>query len=147
MRRHLARSSMPLAMAVFASCGGSSDEGSPPTDATVADTGIGTLDATDASDGAGETSSCVSCAPPQRCCADRCVTADGCDFAVTAVSPAGGYQNGGGWIHLFGAGFDTKTRVLLGASRAPAAAISATELVVQTPPGLPGPVDVIVTSG
>jgi hypothetical protein len=77
-----------------------------------------------------------------QCCDGVCVETAACTFAVTTVAPTRGFQNGGEWITLSGSGFAKGMRVYFGTGRAPTQVIDGTRARVQTPPGLPGDVDV-----
>jgi IPT/TIG domain-containing protein len=88
-----------------------------------------------------------ACAAGDLCCESACVTAASCDFAVTSLAPKLGMQNGGEWLTLHGAGFAPGMRVYLGDGRAPTRVTDATTATIQTPPGLPGLVDVRIELG
>jgi len=88
-----------------------------------------------------------SCPTGQIACAGVCVVADSCDFAVTGLEPALGFQNGGEWLTVHGAGFAAGLRVSIGAGRAPTRVIDATTALIQTPPGPVGDADVDIQLG
>jgi hypothetical protein len=89
----------------------------------------------------------VSCGDGQIACDGVCVVADSCDFSVTSVDPANGFQNGGEWLTVHGHGFAAGMRVLLGDGRAPTLVIDATSARIQAPPGPVGNVDITIRSG
>ncbi len=82
------------------------------------------------------------------CCASVCVldTAS-CSFAITAVSPAQGDQNGGDWVNITGSGFVAGMRVFIDTGAAPARVLSPTSALVLTPPLSVGTYDVSIASG
>lgn len=88
-----------------------------------------------------------ACSATGICCAGTCVETTTCGFAVTKVSPINGYQNGGDYINLEGAGFASGMRVFLGDGRAPVRVQDASHALVQLPPGPPGATDVKITLG
>ncbi len=81
------------------------------------------------------------------CCGGVCVATSTCTFAVTQVSPSSGWQNGGDWLTLRGAGFTPSTRVFIGDGRAPARVIDAQTVRIQTPPGPLGDHPVKIVDG
>jgi hypothetical protein len=85
------------------------------------------------------------CGSGAQCCSAACVTTASCAFAVTSVTPATGWQNGGGYVKLSGAGFAQGTTVSIGDGKAPALYVDPTTLLIQTPPGPVGPQDVTVS--
>lgn len=101
-------------------------------------------------DTASDAKHCGKCGNPcdagSLCCSSTCVSTASCSFAVTGVSPASGWQNGGDYLTIKGAGFAAGTKVFLDDGRAPAWVKDATTIVVQTPPHVVGPVDVKVVS-
>jgi IPT/TIG domain/Kelch motif len=84
------------------------------------------------------------CGSGEACCAGACVETASCSFAVTSMTPALGMQNGGEWLTLKGAGFADGMKVFLGDGRAPTLVVDASTATIQTPPGLPGKVDVTI---
>jgi hypothetical protein len=88
-----------------------------------------------------------ACAGAEACCAGTCVEATSCAFAVTSAKPATGWQNGGDYTTLTGSGFAAGMKVFLGDGRAPVRVVSATEALVQTPPGPLGKQDIKIVSG
>jgi hypothetical protein len=87
------------------------------------------------------------CTTSAQCCTGACVTTASCAFAVTSVSPATGWQNGGGYVKLLGAGFAAGITVTIAGASAPALFVDAGTILVQTPPGPVGAQDVTVTLG
>jgi hypothetical protein len=87
------------------------------------------------------------CTAGQTCCAGACVVASSCSFAVTSLTPSQGWQDGGDWLTLKGAGFAAGMRVFLGDGRAPARVVDAQTVKIQTPPGPVGATDVTVQLG
>ncbi len=87
----------------------------------------------------------MTCNASAQCCASACVTTASCAFAVTAVNPSSGWQNGGGYVKLVGAGFAPATTVSIASAVAPALYVDPTTMLVQTPPGPLGPQDVTVS--
>src|SRR5437868_2566800 len=75
------------------------------------------------------------CGNAALCCAGTCVETSTCGFAVTRVSPLNGFQNGGDYIALEGAGFATGLRAYIADGRAPVRVLDATHALIQTPPG------------
>jgi len=86
------------------------------------------------------------CAGGSICCEGACIRASSCDFAVTSLSSASGWQNGNDWITLTGSGFAKGMKVFFGDGRAPVLVRSPTSAIVQTPPGT-GLVDVRIIEG
>ena len=70
-----------------------------------------------------------------------------CGFAVTQVLPVNGFQNGGDYITLAGAGFATGLRAYIADGRAPVRVLDASHALVQTPPGPVGARDVKIVLG
>ena len=90
----------------------------------------------------------VACGGGTSCCDSRCVGATSCSFSLTNIDPAGGFQNGGDWLTLKGAGFVAGMKVFVGDGRAPVRVVDANTATIQTPPGKVGVVDVkIVGAG
>jgi hypothetical protein len=89
----------------------------------------------------------VTCSSAEQCCSAACVTAASCAFAVTSLNPAVGWQNGGGYVTLTGAGFAQGTTVTIAGAETPALYVNPTTLFVQTPPGPLGPQNVTVSLG
>ncbi|MCU1279269.1 MAG: hypothetical protein JWM53_2815, partial [bacterium] len=84
----------------------------------------------------------------QLCCSNVCVETSSCATAVTQVVPAGGFQNGGEFVTLHGAGFASGMKVFIGSGRAPVHVIDAATARVQAPPGPVGLQDLsIVVAG
>ena len=88
-----------------------------------------------------------TCSQGAQCCSGACVTTATCSFAVTSLSPASGFQNGGGYVKVSGAGFAKGTAVSIAGGKAPALFVDPSTILVQTPPGRPGAGDVTVTLG
>ncbi len=88
-----------------------------------------------------------ACGTGDVCCGGGCVETTDCSFSVTSVEPIFGMQNGGEWLTLKGAGFAAGMKVYLGDGRAPTLFVDATTAKIQTPPGLPGKVDVTIDVG
>ena len=82
-----------------------------------------------------------------KCCTGVCVVTADCSFAVTNVSPALGFVNGGEWFQLTGTGFAPGMKVFIGDGRAPVRVSSPTTAVIQTPPGPAGVTDVRIELG
>jgi hypothetical protein len=87
------------------------------------------------------------CGSGAKCCSGACVTTASCAFAVTQVDPPSGWQNGGGYVKLLGAGFVKGARVSIGDGKAPARVIDAGTILIETPPGPVGAEDVTVSLG
>lgn len=88
-----------------------------------------------------------ACGGGEACCAGACVETASCAFAVTQANPASGWQNGGDYTTLTGSGFVAGMKVFIGDGRAPVRVVSATEALVQTPPGPLGKQDIEIVSG
>ncbi len=88
-----------------------------------------------------------ACQTGSVCCGSGCVETTSCDFAVTSVDPTIGMQNGGDWLTVKGAGFAPGMKIFLGDGRAPTLFVDASTAKIQTPPGLPGKVDVTIDVG
>lgn len=86
-------------------------------------------------------------AAAQRCCANVCVETASCALAVTSLSPARGFQNGGDFVTLRGAGFAAGMKVYLESGRAPVRVVDATTALIETPPGPVGAQDVKIVVG
>jgi hypothetical protein len=82
-----------------------------------------------------------------RCCANVCVETASCALAVTSLSPARGFQNGGDFITLHGAGFAAGMKVYLADGRAPVRVLDAATALIETPPGPVGAQDVKIVVG
>ena len=65
---------------------------------------------------------------------------------ITFVSPSAGPSSGGTSVTIDGTNLGSATSVTVGGSSALVTADSATSLSVTTPPGTPGPADVVVTT-
>jgi hypothetical protein len=89
----------------------------------------------------------VACGAGALCCDSACVETAGCSFAPTSVDPPTGFLNGGDYLTISGHGFTGPVVVHVGVGRAPARVIDPTKLLVQTPPGLLGKVDIKVALG
>jgi hypothetical protein len=83
----------------------------------------------------------------QHCCSNVCVETASSALAVTQVVPAQGFQNGGEYVTLHGAGFTAGMKVLIERGRAPVAIIDAQTARIQTPPGPVGLQDVSIDVG
>ncbi len=88
-----------------------------------------------------------ACASAALCCSGTCVETSTCGFAVTQVLPVNGFQNGGDYITLAGAGFATGLRAYIADGRAPVRVLDASHALVQTPPGPVGARDVKIVLG
>ena len=86
-----------------------------------------------------------ACASDELCCTSVCVATQACSFSVTALAAAVGWQNGGDYVTLKGAGFASGMKVDIGDGRAPVRVIDASSAMIQTPPGPVGDQDVHVT--
>ena len=83
-----------------------------------------------------------ACGSGQSCCAGACST--DCSMSVQSLSPAQGPMSGGAWVTVKGKGFAAGAKVFLGKSRAPARVVDPQTILVLTPVGLAGDVDVRV---
>ncbi|MGZ3440586.1 MAG: IPT/TIG domain-containing protein, partial [Polyangia bacterium] len=83
----------------------------------------------------------------QICCSNVCVETASCALAVTQVVPSGGFQNGGEFITLHGAGFATGMKVLIEKGRAAVQVIDAATARIQAPPGPVGMQDLTIVVG
>jgi hypothetical protein len=83
----------------------------------------------------------------QLCCSNVCVETASCALAVTQVVPTGGFQNGGEFITLHGAGFAAGMKVFIEKGRAPVQIIDATSARIQAPPGPVGMQDLRIVVG
>jgi hypothetical protein len=88
-----------------------------------------------------------ACSASAQCCSGACVTTASCAFAVTSVSPTTGWQNGGGYVKLLGAGFAQGITASIADGVAPTLYVDPGTLLIQTPPGTAGPKDVTVHLG
>lgn len=89
------------------------------------------------SGGSGDAAGCTrddQC-PNAKCCSAVCVETADCAFAVTAISPANGFINGGDYLTLTGAGFAPGMKVSIADGRAPTRVLGPTNALVLTPPG------------
>lgn len=89
----------------------------------------------------------VACRQGEQCCDQRCIETATCAFAVTGVEPAHGWQNGGNFVTLHGAGFGAGLRVHIGDGRAPVQVTSGSTAKIVTPPGTQGLRDVEIQLG
>src|SRR5258706_2967288 len=89
----------------------------------------------------------MACPTGQIACTGVCVVADDCSFAVTSIDATSGFQNGGEWMTVHGAGFDADMRVYLADGRAPTRVLDASTALIQTPPGPVGDTDVVIQIG
>jgi hypothetical protein len=87
-----------------------------------------------------------ACDAGAACCDGTCVEAASCSFAVTGLSSATGFLNGGAFLTLTGTGFAEGMRVYLGTGRAPTRVVDATHAIIQIPPGPLGPQDVKIVA-
>ena len=85
--------------------------------------------------------------PGELCCSFVCVQTSSCALAVTQVVPAGGFQNGGEYITLHGAGFVAGMKVFIEKGRAPLHVIDAATARIQAPPGPVGMQDLSIVVG
>jgi hypothetical protein len=83
----------------------------------------------------------------QHCCSNVCVETASCALAVTQVVPSGGFQNGGEFITLHGAGFAAGMKVFIEKGRAPVYVIDAATARIQAPPGPVGMQDLSIDVG
>ncbi len=88
---------------------------------------------------------CASAA--EHCCSNVCVETTSCSLAVTSVTSSGGFQNGGEYVTLKGAGFAAGMKVLIADGRAPVRVIDSANALIQTPPGPVGAQDVEIRVG
>jgi hypothetical protein len=77
-----------------------------------------------------------------KCCSGVCTQTDDCSFAVLGVTPAEGFLNGGTWVVVSGAGFQTGMKAYVGDGRAPVRVENATTALLLTPPGPLGKHDI-----
>lgn len=85
------------------------------------------------------------CMSAERCCSNVCVETSDCALAVTQVMPATGFQNGGEFITLKGAGFAAGMKVFIEKGRAPLLVLDPQTARIQAPPGPVGMQDVTIT--
>src|SRR5262245_58589907 len=121
-----------LTAALVAACSGSQNTAAAGTESSSSGSGMG---------GAG------ACSPGQMMCSGVCVEASSCAFALLSVDPAQGFQNGGEWVTLHGAGFAAGMRVFIADGRAPVKVLDATKALIQTPPGTLGKKDMKIVLG
>jgi hypothetical protein len=88
----------------------------------------------------------VVCGVDTTCCDRKCVGAASCSFALTSLDQPGGFQNGGDYLTLKGAGFVAGMKVFVGDGRAAVRVVDATTATIQTPPGKVAVVDVKIVS-
>jgi len=81
------------------------------------------------------------------CCGGKCVEGSDCTFAATGSDPTAGWQNGGEWVKLTGAGFAAGMKVFIGDGRASVRVLDPTSAIVQTPPGPFGPTTIKISLG
>ena len=81
----------------------------------------------------------------EHCCSNVCVETASCALAVTQVMPAVGFQNGGEFLTLKGAGFAAGMKVFIEKGRAPVRVLDAQTARIQAPPGPVGLQDVSIT--
>ena len=89
----------------------------------------------------------ITCSQGQLVCSGACVKTSSCSFAPTSLSPSMGWQNGGGYVKVLGAGFAPGITVSIGGGKAPALYVDPGTILIQTPPGPFGPQDVTVALG
>jgi IPT/TIG domain/Stigma-specific protein, Stig1 len=159
---NIVRSLLGLSLvAVLTSCSSSSDE----TATNVHDAGpgdakndtAGSCDAgsqfcngqcVDLQNDAANCGACgTACASDELCCDSACVATAACSFSVTSLSTLTGWQNGGDFLTLTGAGFASGMKAFIGDGRAPVRVTGASSALIQTPPGTVGDYDVKVTLG
>lgn len=83
----------------------------------------------------------------QHCCSNVCVETASCALAVTQVTPAQGFQNGGEFVVLHGAGFAPGMKVFIEKGRAPVQVLDAQTARIQAPPGPVGMQDLAIDVG
>jgi hypothetical protein len=88
-----------------------------------------------------------ACSASAQCCSGACVTTASCAFAPTSLSPPTGWQNGGGYVKVLGAGFAQGTTVSIAGGKAPALYVDSGTILIQTPPGPVGAQDVTIALG
>ena len=66
---------------------------------------------------------------------------------MTQVAPSGGFQNGGEYVTLHGAGFAAGMKVFIEKGRAPVLILDANTARIQTPPGPVGMQDLKIVVG
>ena len=86
-----------------------------------------------------------ACGAAESCCQGACST--DCAVTILSTSPPTGPLSGGSWITVKGTGFAPGARVHLGGSRAPARVVDPETLLLVSPPGLAGKVDVTIDQG
>jgi len=85
--------------------------------------------------------------PSIKCCDGVCVETASCAFALTSLSVTLGFQNGGEYVTLKGAGFVAGMKAFVGDGRAPLRVIDPSTALIQTPPGPVGVHDVVIQAG
>ena len=83
----------------------------------------------------------------QHCCDNVCVETSSCALAVTQVTPAGGFQNGGEFITLHGHGFAAGMKVFIEKGRAPVRVLDPQTARIVAPPGPVGMQDLAIDVG
>jgi hypothetical protein len=92
--------------------------------------------------------SCGASCDGGTCCQSICVSdTASCAFSVLGATPHEGNQNGGDWLKLTGNGFGAGIQVFIGDGHAPAMALDANTVIVQTPPAVVGNYDITVIQG
>jgi hypothetical protein len=86
-----------------------------------------------------------ACGAAASCCGGACATS--CSFVLSSIDPAQAYQNGGAFITLHGAGFQSGMRVTVGDARAPVWALDAKTARIVAPPAPVGTYDVTIALG
>jgi hypothetical protein len=87
------------------------------------------------------------CGANAQCCSSKCVETASCAFAVTSLSPANDYVNGGAYVKVTGAGFKPGAKAWIGDGLAVTRFVDGGTLLVLTPPGPSGKADVKVEQG
>ena len=88
-----------------------------------------------------------NCGANEKCCAGGCFDTTNCTLSVSAALPAVGFQNGGAYVTITGAGFGAGVKVLFDDGVAPAWAKDSQTIIALTPPHPTGTVDIKVIQG
>lgn len=143
------RTSIPLVLSVVAlfaaSCDGCNHKPGNGDGGGGAGGGGGTPDMSVAPGACNTDPDCMNGA--QHCCDNVCVETSSCALAVTQVTPANGFQNGGEFITLHGHGFAAGMKVFIEKGRAPVRVLDAQTARIVAPPGPVGLQDLAIDVG